>query len=352
MHSDYLLKKIKAIIDTTNSILISGQANPDGDSLGSQLALYAILLQHKQQTEPSGRPDIVISNDEPPPSRYNFLPNFQVIMPYETIQDRQFEVGFILDSGSDRVGRVLSVLQKCTYTINIDHHKNRVESHDHVAWVDPEMSSVAEMVYDFIEHPEWNVALNTDIAACLYAAIIYDTGSFRYPSTSPETHRIAAKLLETGIDFAKIAEQVFLEKPFSAVQLLSAVLQNLRRTPNGEILWGTITQKLLKTVNAMPEEEEGIITQYAFTKGVKVAVLFKELSSTKVKASFRSRGFLDVGKFAQSISAQGGGHQRAAGCLLAGKIRDIQEMVIQALQDALRNVTFQPSPSQNGGDGL
>jgi phosphoesterase RecJ-like protein len=337
METDYILKKIKDIIDTTNSILISGQANPDGDSLGSQLALYAILEQHKQQTEPSGNPDIVISNDEPPPSRYSFLPNFHVIIPYEEIQHRQFDVGFILDSGSDRVGRVLPVLQKCTYTINIDHHKNRVKSQEHIAWVEPEMSSVGEMVYGFLEHPEWNVTLNTDIAACLYAAIIYDTGSFRYPSTSPRTHRIATKLLETGIDFAKIAEHVFLEKPFSAVQLLSVVLQNLQRIPNGEILWGTITQKLLKTVHAMPEVEEGIITQYAFTKGVKVAVLFKELSSTRVKVSFRSRGALDVGKFAQNISTQGGGHQRAAGCILTGEIGDVQEMVIRALQDALRN---------------
>jgi len=335
MQTDQILKKIKDIIDTTNSILITGQANPDGDSLGSQLALYDILVQYKQHAKQYKHPNIIISNDEPPLSLYSFLPNFHVVTPYEEIQDRQFDVGFILDSGSDRVGKVLPVLRKCTYTVNIDHHRSRVESHDHVAWVDPDMSSVSEMVYAFIEHPEWNVTLNADIAAGLYTGIIYDTGSFRYPSTSPRTHRIAAKLLDTGIDFAKIAEQVFLEKPFSAVQLLSAVLHDLERNSSGEIIWGTITQKLLKTVNAKHNEDEGIITQYAFTKGVKVAVLFKEFSSTKVKVSFRSRGAMDVGQFAQKMSAQGGGHQRAAGCTIPGKIKDVRKMVIDALEDEL-----------------
>ena len=182
--------------------------------------------------------------------------------------------------------------------------------------------------------------LNPTIAACLYAGIIYDTGSFRYPSTSARTLHIAAKLLETGIDFAQIAEQVFLEKSFSAVQLLSAVLYHLQRNPSGEIIWGTITQELLQTVNAKPDEDDGIITQYAFTKGVKVAMLFKELAPNTIKVSFRSRGALDVGQFAQKMSAQGGGHPRAAGCTLTGTMEDVQALIIRALQEELRSNLF------------
>ena len=337
MNINQILRKIKDIIDTTNSILITGQAVPDGDSLGSQLALYDILVQHNRQTGTIDTLDIVLSNDTLPPSHYDFFPNIHLVTPFNDIKDRQFDVGFILDSSKDRVGKVLPVLQKCRYTINIDHHQTRPPGNEDVSWVDPKICSVAEMLYNFIEHPDWNVSLNPTIAACLYAGIIYDTGSFRYPKTTPRTHQIAARLLETGIDFTKISEKLFLEKTFSKVRLLSAVLSNLRRDSRGEIIWGTITQELLNTVNAKPEEEEGIITHYAFTKGVKVAVLFKEFSPTEIKASFRSRGALDVGKFAQKISTQGGGHPRAAGCTLTGKIEDVQEMVICALQDALRN---------------
>jgi phosphoesterase RecJ-like protein len=119
--------------------------------------------------------------------------------------------------------------------------------------------------------------------------------------------------------------------------LLSAVLHNLQWDSRGEIIWGTITQALLKTVNAKPEEDDGVITQYAFTKGAKVAVLFKEFSKTKVKVSLRSRGALDVGQFAKKMSVQGGGHPRAAGCTIKGEIEGVQKLIIQALQEALRD---------------
>jgi len=195
---------------------------------------------------------------------------------------------------------------------------------------------VAEMVYSFLEHPAWQVTLNADIAACLYAAIVYDTGSFRYPSTSARTHQIAAKLIETGIDFAKITEQIMLEKPFAAIQLHGAVLHTLQRDASGEIIWGTITQKILKTVKARSNDDEGIIAHYVFTKGAKVAVLFKEISAQKVKVSFRSRGAVDVGQFARSLHPNGGGHQRAAGCLIAGTIDEVKDSVIEALQEELR----------------
>jgi phosphoesterase RecJ-like protein len=293
-------------------------------------------VQQKQHAGTNELLEIVISNDFPPPNHYNFLPNVEIVTPCKKIQNHRFDVGFVLDSGTDRVGKVLPVLQKCKHIINIDHHQSRAKGIENISWVDPTVCSVAEMIYDFFEHSAWNVSLNSDIAACLYTGIIYDTGSFRYPRTIPRTHRIAAKLLETGIGFTKISEQLFLEKPFSAVQLLGAVLQNLHRDPSGEIIWGTITQALLKRIRARPEEDEGIITQYAFTEGTKVAALFKEISATEVKVSFRTRGAIDVGRFAKKMSPQGGGHQRAAGCTLKGTIEEVQTLVISMLQKELQ----------------
>lgn len=336
MNSDQFLKEIKKIVDTTDKILITGQPDPDGDSLGSQLALHDILLQQKHHDGRSEEVEIVISNDSLPPPHYGFLPKIHLLTPYEKIKNRRFEVGFVIDSGTDRVGKVFPILQKCQRIITIDHHQSRAQGIEHISWLDPNICSVAEMIYDFFDHPEWHVALTPDIAAGLYTGIIYDTGSFRYPKTTSRTHQIAAKLLETRIDFAKISERLFLERTFSGVQVFGTVLQNLQRDPTGEVIWGTITQALLKRFQVRLEESEGIITQYAFTKGTKVAVLFKEASSTKVKVSFRAKGAIDVGQFAKKLSEKGGGHPRAAGCTIKGTIEDVRKLVIYRLQQELK----------------
>jgi phosphoesterase RecJ-like protein len=339
MNTTQILQQIKNIIDLSTRILITGQGNPDGDSLGSQLALYGILMQQKRHSTLAQPPEIVISNDFPPPVQYDFFPNIDIIVPCEKIQDRQFEVGFVLDSGTDRVGKVLPVLEKCQHIINIDHHQSRKKGIEHIAWLEPEICSVAEMIYRFFEHPDWQVTLTADIAACLYGGIIYDTGAFRYPKTTPRTHQIAAKLLATGIDFARLTEQMFLERPLCAVRLLTAVLETLQRDAQGEIIWGYITQEMLRRVEAQLEQDEGIITQYAFTKGSKVAVLFKEISTNEVKISFRARGAIDVGRFARKLDPRGGGHHRAAGCTLSGTLESVQKSVIPELQKALHQTS-------------
>jgi phosphoesterase RecJ-like protein len=317
--------------------LITGQWNPDGDSIGSQLALYAIILQQKQFIDDGTSLDMVIANHEMPAPLYDFLPHIsEWVVPAEQIADRQFDLAFILDSSTDRIGQVLPVVQRCRYTVNIDHHRTRTENTETIAWVEPQKSSVAEMVYACLEHPAWHATLTPDIAACLYAGIIYDTGTFRYPSTSTRTLRIAATLVDTGIDFSRIVEQVLLEKSRSALNLLTSVLSGLNWDETGEIVIGNISQELWKRIGAQPGDEEGLITQYAFTKESKVAVLLRELPSRDIKVSFRSRGALDVGQLAHTLHPQGGGHPRAAGCTLQGSLQEVEARVIQALQEALR----------------
>lgn len=333
------LSHIHQILESSHSILISGQGNPDGDSVGSQLALYEILMQEYaylgRSTPKRGTPEIVIANDEMPPAVYHFLPNIGRIVPAEQIVDRQFEVGFILDSSTDRTGQVLPILQRCRYTINIDHHRTRSVNTDTVSWVEPDKSSVAEMVYDFLGHPAWHATLTPDMAACLYAGIIYDTGTFRYPSATARTLRIAATLIETGIDFSRIVEQLLLEKSRAALNLLTEVLNNLYWDETGEIVLGVIPQDMWKRLEVQIGDEEGLITQYAFAKEAKVAVLLRELPSKDIKVSFRSRGALDVGQLARTLHIRGGGHPRAAGCTLQGTLEEARERVVSTLQQAL-----------------
>lgn len=336
MKSDQILHEIKNIIEVTQSILITGQANPDGDSLGAQLALHDILVECKRAAKGTEPIEIVIVNHSMPPAHYDFFPHVAIVTPFEKIPHSWFDVGFVLDAGMDRVGKVLPILENCRYTINIDHHQVRSKATADICWIEPEICSVAEMIYDFVEHPDWNASLTPDIAACLYAGIIYDTGSFRYPNTTARTHRITAKLLETGIDFSRIAERLFLEKSLPGIRLLGAVLQNIQCDASGEIIWGTITQNVLKSLYVKADQDEGIITQYAFAAGAKIAVLFKELSPNEVKVSFRSRGAIDVGRFARKMHPYGGGHPRAAGCTIKKPLSEVQQMILRALQEELR----------------
>lgn len=335
MNSDQILYDIKHAIHAASSILITGQDAPDGDSLGSELALYDMLWQQKRHDKTEQDVEIIIANDAMPPAHYEFFPHFDIIKPCEAIQARQFEVGFVLDAGTDRIGAVLPVLKKCRTIITIDHHQSRAQGIEQISWIDPEICSVAEMLYDFFEHPAWTLSLTPEIAGCLYGGMIYDTGSFRYPNTTAQTLRIAAKLLETGFDFSVVAERLFLEKPYSSIKLLSAVLNTLQCDETGQIIWGVVTQDMLRQCQAGIEETDGIITHYAFTQGIKAAILFKEMSAHDIKISFRARGEVDVGKFAKFLTPKGGGHHRAAGCTLKGSLTQVQERVLQALQQVI-----------------
>ena len=333
MNTQLLLTEINKIITSADRILISGQGDPDGDSLGAQLALYDILMQQRRYTNLEQPLEIVICNDFPVPQQYVFYPNLHQIVPVESLEGQRFDAGFVLDSGTDRVGRVLPILQSCRDIVNIDHHQSRKQGIETLAWIEPKTCSVCEMLYAFFEHKDWKIHMNQTIAFCLYAGIIYDTGSFRYPKTTARTHQIAGKCLETGIDFAAICEKMYLEKPLSSIRLLSEVLESLQCSESGNVIWGTITQDGLKRAGATMDQDEGIITNYAFAQGTKVAALFKEQSEREVKVSFRAHGDIDVGKFAQRMSPKkGGGHDRAAGCTLEVTIDKAQTLIVEALE--------------------
>jgi len=329
------LHHIYDITANAQTILITGQGNPDGDSLGAELALREMIMQQRQRLTPDALPDIVICNDEPTPTSYGFFPNIHRIVPVEAIAGRRFDAGFVVDAGTDRVGQVFPILQTCRDVINIDHHRTRAAGIETLAWIEPNICSVCEMLYAFFEHPDWALTLTPDIAACLYAGIIYDTGVFRYPNTTAKTLEIAAKLLSTGIDFATIVEKLFLEKSLAGLRLQARVLNSLRTDQKREILWGQITQAMLRESDATFDDEEGMISTFTFARETKVAVLFKEFDANEIKVSFRAWGAVDVGQIARRLSPQGGGHARAAGVTLLMPIEHAERLVIAELERAL-----------------
>ena len=337
MNAIEYLQRIYAITANAQTILISGQGNPDGDSLGAELVLYDMIMQQRRRITPDALPDIVICNDEPTTPGYRFFPNIARIVSAQEIAGRGFDAGFVVDAGTDRVGQVLPFLQTCRDVINIDHHRTRATGIETLAWIEPNICSVCEMLFAFFESPQWALELTPDIATCLYAGIIYDTGVFRYPNTTSRTLEIAAKLLATGIDFGAIVEKLFLEKSLAGLRLQAHVLSSLKTDPKGDILWGKITQAMLRESGATFDDEEGMIATFTFARGTKAAVLFKEFGERQIKVSFRAWGAVDVGQVAKRLSSQGGGHARAAGVTLLMPLEDAERLVITALTRALED---------------
>lgn len=324
--------RILDLIHRGESFLITSQLDPDGDSVGAQLALRRLILA---ELGDSAADRVAIVNQVASPKRYAFLPDAGTIVTPEDVKGRSFDVGFVLDGGIDRTGSARPLYEACRHKVIVDHHKTTRPDGYEIAFIDPAMSSTAEMIYSILEHPRSKTRLDRSIAAQIYLGMIYDTGSFQYALTTARTHRIAATLLETGISHADISERVMLESPLNAKVLLGRTLNSMRVISGGRIAWTSVSRTLARETNTTDEDVRGIITQMIFIEGVRVALLFYEKDAGKVKLSLRSREGFDVATFARNLDPGGGGHARAAGCTLTGSLEEVSARVVAQLEKML-----------------
>jgi phosphoesterase RecJ-like protein len=190
------------------------------------------------------------------------------------------------------------------------------------------------------------VPLTREVAEAIYLGLIYDTGSFQYTLTTPETHRIAARLMETGMDFARIHERALLEQDFENLLLLGKVLSTAeRRGEAREIVHAAIPRDLARSMQVKSEDYNKIIQTLCFIDGVEVAVLFRELDGAEWKLSLRSRGLVDVAAIARELDPQGGGHDRASGCTLPGPLEAAVARAVAHIDAKVRAV----KAAQRGG---
>lgn len=327
-HHEHVGRILELIKSASGSILLTSQLDPDGDSVGSQLALRRLLIAELGDAAASR---IAIVNQVPCPKRYHFLPDSATIVTPEDVAGRTFELGFVLDGGADRTGSARGLFEACSKKVIIDHHKTTQGSGYDVPFIEPKMSSTAEMVYGIVDDPRSKAKLDKAMAAQLYLGMIYDTGSFQYAATTPRTHRIAALLLEQGISHADIAERVMLESPLSAKVLLGRTLAGMKIEAGGRVVWTTVSRALATETKTTDEDVRAIITQMIFIEGVRVALLFYERDGGKVKLSLRSREGFDVANFARSLDPGGGGHARASGCMLSGSLDDVSKTTVANL---------------------
>lgn len=314
-----MLRKIHELMQKHSSFLVVAHERPDGDAIGSTLAFYHILRGF-------GKNAVVYSQDRIP-ENYLFLPGSERIV-QELPSVENFEVAIILDCGEmERVGTHAAEIASIPNLINIDHHMSN-GGFCEVCLIDPNASSTGELLFRLLRYSK--ISLTSEIATCLYAAILTDTGGFRYGNTHSSSLMAAAKLVDGGADPQWISENIYESDPAGRIHLLSMVLPNLILEEDGKVGSLIVTQKALAEARALPEHSEGFVDLPRSIKGVQISILYAETPDSRFKISLRSKGRINIEKVARFLG--GGGHTNAAGCRVAGELEDIRRQVIGAIR--------------------
>jgi bifunctional oligoribonuclease and PAP phosphatase NrnA len=308
-------------LEPCRTILISVHRNPDGDALGSQLALM-LALEKMRKT-------VTAHNLDPVPEVYRFLPQADRIRAGRPVSSH-YDAHIVLDGEPPRTGLFDGTYPAQTL-INIDHHVTNPRSWQ-LTWLDEDASATGEMIYKLIRRLD--VSIDRDIALCLFTSIFTDTGSFRYTNTTPESMRISAELLEAGADPWLVTENVYESFAFRRIKLLGAVLSSMERSADGRVAWVVVTDELYRRTGTTSEDTENFINFVRSVKGVEVAVLLRQIGEAQYKISLRSKGRVDLSGLAQSFG--GGGHRNAAGGVMSGTIDEVRSRVITEIDKAVR----------------
>lgn len=316
------LSQAAAAIGESRSIVLACHVNPDGDALGSMLGLALALI-------PLGK-DLVCLSQDGVPDILRFLPGADMVV--QTTDVPAFDLALVVDSGElARVGETVKPLvARARRVVDIDHHVTAGAFGD-IRVLDAHAASTAEIVYALLQ--TLGVSMTPDIATCLFTGVITDTGSFRFQNVTPNTLRVAAKLLEAGAPPAHISENVFENRTFAATRLLGSALSALAQTPDGQIIWTHITAQDFRTLGATDQDTEGVVNYVRGVRGAEVGILFREMETGKIRVSLRSRESVNVAEIAARFG--GGGHRMASGCTLDGPLADAEQAVVTAVQEAL-----------------
>lgn len=304
--------KLKELLQNTNKIVVIGHKNPDGDAIGSCLALANFLRQKKQNV------NVVMPNDFP--DFLKWIPETENIHLYSKNPNTtrkiilDADVIFTLDFNSfSRAGDLQEVLEKSKATyVMIDHHQ-QPDDYAALQYSDVSICSTAQMVYHTIESLNDLKLINPEIATQLYTGIMTDTGSFKYPSTTAKTHAVIGHLIECGANNAKIHQNIYDTNSVNRLKLLGIALNNLEVFPQYNTAFITLSQKELDDNNFKKGDTEGFVNYALSIKGIVFAAIFIESAQENiVKISLRSKGEFSVNEFSRK-HFEGGGHTNAAG---------------------------------------
>ncbi len=317
------VEQIAREIENRDDFILVSHTMPDGDSIGSLLGMYQILSSMGKKVQ------MVLQ--DPVPAIYNYLQGSDRVLTPAQICGAIENVIFLDCADEERAGQdVMEVLQGRSYTINIDHHRSNNLFGD-MNHIQPEAAAAAELVYKLAKILE--VKIEPALANALYAGIIQDTGSFQHSNTTPETFRIAADLLECGVQLETTKIQLFESRSRADICLLGCALNSIQFSSDGKIAWMTITYRDAEKLGAINIHPEGIINHTLMVKGVEVGLLFRETAPGQMKIGFRSKGAVDVASIADLFG--GGGHRQAAGARMDAGMEECQSKILEAVRDVI-----------------
>jgi phosphoesterase RecJ-like protein len=316
--------EIAETLKREDGFLISTHVNPDGDALGSQLALYSALKDMGKSVK--------VVNLDPVPWIYRFLPFSEAVERHEKGRYYQPSYLIVLDAGGfERIGKDLAkMIRPRKGIVNIDHHSESLPFGD-LNLIDPNSCATSEIILHLIRLMD--LPLGRERAICLYTGIMTDTGGFRFPNTTPGCLRAAAELVEEGVDVQKIYEAVYETTTYGRVKLLGEILSTISLDESGRIAWMCVTEEMFRRTGTGREDLEGFINHARAIVGVEVAMLFVELDSNRTKVSLRSKNGLNVAKIAALFG--GGGHEKAAGCTVELPMRETVKVLLEAVKEGV-----------------
>ena len=318
------MEKLFNLLDGAHSIGIAGHVRPDGDCIGSCMALYNYILNVFPETQVDVYLEMV-------PDVFRYIKNVdQIKTTVEDSETKLYDVFVSLDCGDlDRLGLAGKLFSAAKKKINIDHHiSNTLFGEQNI--VLPQASSTCETLYGLLEESY----INKEVAEALYTGIIHDTGVFKHSNTSSETMRIAGRLIEKDVDFSKIIDESFYQKTYMQNQLLGRCLTESIMALKDTCIISVLTKSTMEFYGANSKDIDGIIDQLRVTKGVEVAILIHETGPQIYKVSMRSNHQVDVSQIA--VTYGGGGHIRAAGCTMTGTYHDVINNIIGLVDLQLR----------------
>jgi bifunctional oligoribonuclease and PAP phosphatase NrnA len=319
-------KEVLESLLEADRLVLTTHIRPDGDALGSEIGLALFLQKLGKQ--------VWILNSDPPPANLDWLVEFFPVKTFTGSLKQlklitEADALVIIDTGAlERLGKVGVPLRNGSgRKILIDHHPSPETWFD-LAYLETTFASTGEMIYDIIAGHDADL-IDGEIATALYAAIMTDTGSFRYGATTARTHRIVADLMERGdISPEPIHISIFDNRQMSGIRLLARALDTITPVYDGQIAYAVISMNALDASGARSDEAEGVVSYPLSLEGVRAVVQFLE-TTNGIKCSFRSKGDVAVNKWARRFG--GGGHRNAAGAYISGKsLKEVIDEVIAA----------------------
>lgn len=299
---------LEQMLEQTGSVVILGHVRPDGDCLGSTLGLYHYI----QTNYPAIRAAVYLEESSP---KFGYLAGYDAIL-HETDEER-YELCICLDCGDEeRLGSFGVFLANASKSLCLDHHITNTRFCE-VNLVSENASSTCEVLFEQLDEEKIDKAA----AECLYTGLIHDTGVFKYSCTSARTMEIAGKLMAKGIDFGSIIDNSFYKKTYVQNQILGRALLESITFLDGKCIFSALRQSEMEFYGVNGKDMDGIIDQLRLTEGVEVAIFMYQTGPQEFKVSLRSQNAIDVSRIASYFG--GGGHVRAAGCTMSGRIHDV-----------------------------